>query len=307
MPGPGFGGGPGGFTYENTNDRLEVENEDDRRPIHDRNQPQFGEDRGGFVNGDEDARNDQRTTAAFSRGTLDYTFEMKGGDAYVGGQSREMEDQQAYDRNAGFTKPQETRSEKAAKEGLVNASNVIKGLEAEGPIQPPMQPERGNGQQQEQSPQAQQREQAQPQPQAQRQATQGQGQGQEPPLGKHETQQERERQNALTAKLRGKLDALEGAGIEQFGARQAITSAEKFNAAKETYYATKDAIRSGKFSAMADNATGAAGTQQQPEQSTELPSSAGRFGRMADRATEVTKPTPETGTGIKKDTGLERG
>ncbi|TBF86321.1 hypothetical protein ELG82_38800 [Rhizobium leguminosarum] len=191
-----------------------------------------------------------------------------------------MEDQQAYDRNAGFTKPQETRSEKAAKDDLVNASNVIKGLEAEGKIQPPMQPERGNGQQQEQSPQAQQREQTQPQPQAQKQATQGQGQ--EPPLGKHETQQERERQNALTAKLRGKLDALEGAGIEQFGARQAITSAEKFNAAKETYYATKDAISSRRFAAMADSAAPA--NQQQPDQSTELSSSSGRFGRIADRA-----------------------
>ncbi|WP_165447516.1 hypothetical protein, partial [Rhizobium leguminosarum] len=221
----------------------------------------------------------------------------------VGGQSREMEDQQAYDRNAGFTKPQETRSEKAAKDDLVNASNVIKGLEAEGKIQPPMQPERGNGQQQEQSPQAQQREQTQPQPQAQKQATQGQGQ--EPPLGKHETQQERERQNALTAKLRGKLDALEGAGIEQFGARQAITSAEKFNAAKETYYATKDAISSRRFAAMADSAAPA--NQQQPDQSTELSSSSGRFGRIADRAIEGTKTPPETGTSIKKDTGMEQG
>ncbi|TAT69886.1 hypothetical protein [Rhizobium ruizarguesonis] len=305
MPGPGFGPSPGNIPIQNTDERLAAEVEHAARPIHDRNQPQFAvEGRGG---GYEFGRGDERdTSAALNRGKLDHTLDMKGGSAYVGGHSRETESKLAYDRDAGPTRPQETRREQAGRQDAIDASNAIEAKEAvEGPIQPPKQPEQGNGQQQEQRPQAQQREQAQPQPQAQKQATQGQGQ--EPPLGKHETQQERERQNVLTAKLRGKLDALEGAGIKQFGARQDITSAEMFNTAKETYYATKDAIRSGKFSAMANNAMGAAGTQQQPEQATELSSSTGRFGRMADRAIEGTKTPPETGTGIKKDTGLERG
>lgn len=297
MLGPRFGNIP----IQNADDRLDVEIEHDNRRIHGNEQPQFAVGNGGGRI--EYDRGDGRdTSAALSRGNFNHSFEMKGGNAYVGGQSRETESKIAYVRDAGPTMPRDTRQEAATKENLVEASNTIKTLEAEGKIQRPKQPEQGNGQQQEQRPQSQQREQAQAQAQPQQQTAQEQ----EPEPGKRGVQLEQERQNALTSRLRGKLDALQGAGLQHFGERKPIESEKDYVQARSSYHEAKDRINKGEFAEMAERAAPASGNRQQG-QSAEMSPTDGSFSSMADRAAEAAKPTPETGTGIKKDTGMEQG
>ncbi|NEJ84271.1 hypothetical protein GR268_48460, partial [Rhizobium leguminosarum] len=100
---------------------------------------------------------------------------------------------------------------------------------------------------------------------------------------------------------------LQREGLQQFGERKGFDNQQQFDAASKSYQATKMQIKQGKFAEMADRAQSAAGDHQQQAQSTEVSSSKGRFAGMADRASAAAKPTPETGNGIKRDTGMEQG
>ncbi|ANL87070.1 hypothetical protein [Rhizobium phaseoli] len=235
----------------------------------------FGGSGGGGSFDNDDERN--KKSAAASRGSYTPSYDMKGGNAYVGGQSREADSQQAYVRDAGPTMPKQSRHEQARTDNLIDAGKAIEAKEAvEGKMQPPKQP----GQQAEQ------------------------GQKQEKKANIHDTPQAMARQEHLTSRLRGRLDALQGANLQQFGERKPITGEKNMEAARSSYQATKAEIKKGNFAEMAERAQRAAGDQQHG-QSTEM--SKGGFAGMADRASAAAKPTPQTGTGIKKDTGMEQG
>ncbi|ANL11983.1 MULTISPECIES: hypothetical protein [unclassified Rhizobium] len=225
---------------------------------------------GGFDNDDE--RN--KKSAAASRGSYTPSYDMKGGSAYVGGQSREADSQQAYVRDAASTMPKQSRHEQARTDGVIQEANAIKAKEAaEGKTQ--------HGQQADQK--------------------------QEKKANIHDTPQAMARQEHLASRLRGRMDALEAGGLQKFEERKPITSEKNFEAARSSYQATKEGIKQGKFAEMADRAQSAAGDQQQRGQSAEASRPANRFAGMADRATAAANTTPQKGTDTKKDTGMEQG
>ncbi|ANL74263.1 hypothetical protein AMC83_PA00036 (plasmid) [Rhizobium phaseoli] len=229
----------------------------------------FGGSSGGGSFDNDDERN--KKSARVKGGAYTPSYIPNSGNAYVGGQSREADSQQAYVRDAGSTMPRQSSREQARTDAVIEEAKAIKAKEAaEGKIQP--------GQQADQK--------------------------QEKKANIHDTPQAMARQEHLASRLRGRLDALEAGGLQQFGERKPITSEKNFEAARSSYQATKEGIKQGKFAEMADRAQRAAGDHQQG-QSTEM--SKGGFAGMADRASAAAKPTPQTGTGIKKDTGMEQG
>ncbi len=240
----GYGGGPGGGGYD----------EEERR------------------------RREAERLAASSRG--DFKPGYVKGTAYVGGQSREEEEQQAYVRAAGHTLPQEGRKARAGSERL---QEEVRGIKAR---------EEASSRQQ--------------QPQQQAQERQGRD--------RFDTPQRRERQNDLSAKLRGRMDAMEAKGMEQFGERKDFDNQRSFDTARQSYQKTKQDIDRGKFGAMADRAQSAAGNDHQQGQSAGMSSPApshgtSRFASMADRADAAVQSADQRqrDQGTNKKTGLEQG
>lgn len=235
--------------------------------------------RGGFRHDNTDERNNtDDQTPALNRGKYEPAF-VKNSSAYVAGQSRQQEEQQAYARDAGHTRPQLSRREQA---DMARLQEEARNISAQG--RPQVQQ-----QQPEQTPQAQPRKTG----------------------DRRDTAERQQRQFDLSAKLRGKLDAMEAKGLVKLGERRDFGSERMFNIAAESYHQTKQDIAKGKFGAMADRAEAAADNNQQQGQSqqTEVsntpaaPSSGSRFGSMADRASAAAQPKQ---TGATTTDGLEQ-
>jgi hypothetical protein len=258
-----MGGGSGGFRVENTDERYD---------------------------------NNMDTSAALTRSDYTPGYDMKGGSAYVGGQSRQQEEQQAYERDAGHTRPQMSRKEEAALASLQEAAFNV------GKITPPSQ-------QQQQSEKAQAQQTPQRQTQAEVSSASEQDTRRTPEQAK---QAEQQRQFDLSARLRGRVDALEAKGVEQFGQRKDFASERMFNIARESFQQTSQDVSKGRFAAMADRVRAAAAhgnTQEQGQSQSAGTSSTPsvkphtRFGGMADRASVASQSTQ---TEASKKDGLEQ-
>ncbi|WP_425624930.1 hypothetical protein [Agrobacterium radiobacter] len=238
---------------------------------------------GGGFRYDENERNqdDEQTSQALNRGKYEPSFVMNS-DAYVGGQSRQQEERDAYERDAGHTRPQMSRKEEADLARLQEAARNI------GDIKPPSQ---------------------QQEPEQAKQSSQDQPRQSRNPFDNAESQQ---RQFDLSARLRGRMDALEANGGEKFGERKGFGSERMFSIARESFQQTTSDIDKGKFGAMADRARAAAGhgttqeqgqSQQAEVSNTPSANPRSRFGGMADRASAASQATQTETT--KKD-GLEQ-
>ncbi|WP_425648662.1 hypothetical protein [Agrobacterium radiobacter] len=159
---------------------------------------------GGGFRYDENERNqdDEQTSQALNRGKYEPSFVMNS-DAYVGGQSRQQEERDAYERDAGHTRPQMSRKEEADLARLQEAARNI------GDIKPPSQ---------------------QQEPEQAKQSSQDQPRQSRNPFDNAESQQ---RQFDLSARLRGRMDALEANGGEKFGERKGFGSERMFSIARE--------------------------------------------------------------------------
>ena len=125
-------------------------------------------------------------------------------------------------------------------------------------------------------------------------------------------QAEQQRQFDLSAKLRGRLDAMEDKSLVKFGERRDFGSERMLNIASQSYQQTTQDIEKGKFGAMADRARAAAdrGNNQEQGQSQQAGASntpsappGSRFASMADRASAASQIKP---TGATTTDGLEQ-
>ncbi|MGO7266271.1 hypothetical protein, partial [Rhizobium johnstonii] len=220
---------------------------------------------GGFTYEDDDDRNDDKKKSAAST-RGDFTPSYDmKGTGYVGGQSRKEEEEKAY--VLAYGDQTMPKEGRQAREGRIRVQEEAKAYESS----------------ERQQPQQEQR------------------QGRDP----FDTQNARKRQDDLSAKLRGRMDAMESAGLQQFGERKDFDNQKQFDTAKKSYQATKEQIKQGKFAGMADRADAAAGDNQQHGQSAGMSSSSRGFAGMADRADAAVKSANdhEIGKGTKKDTG----
>jgi hypothetical protein len=228
--------------------------------------PQMGgSSGGGFHYDDTNKRNqdDEQTAQALNRGALKPGYIVDSTSTFRSAQSKEQTESQAYERDAGYTRAQMSRKEEANIASLKEAAKNI------GDIKPPSQP--------------------QPEQEQVKQSSQEQPRQSRSPF---DTPENKQRQFDLSARLRGRMDAMEANGIETFGDRKDFGSQRMFNIAKESYQKTSQAIEGGKFRAMSERTRAAienGNTQEQGQSQSAGASNApsgktlGTFGAMSNR------------------------
>ncbi|WP_429819045.1 hypothetical protein [Ensifer sp. B1-9] len=163
-------------------------------------------------NNEHEQQIEHQQSAAVRRGSLNHTLEMKG-TAFLGGQSQQSDIQQAeaHADKYAHTVPQESKSERERREGWTS-----KAQEQGNPSQ-----QNGNQVSQEQprqqEPQAQERE------------------GRFP----HQSPEYLQRESDFAARVRGRMDAFERMGKEQFGERMGFDNQRQFDIASKSYHQTK--------------------------------------------------------------------
>lgn len=238
---------------------------------------------------------EKETATALNRAAYQPSY-ARNSNAYIGGQSAQQEEQQAYARTAEHTLPGATRQEQAANERLRQEARDMPNPER--PAFIAGEPQRGRGQ-------AQQHQQAeqQHQPQAQ-QAEQGeQGEQAEKKSRKtkikHETPN-RAQQDTL-ARFTGRMVAAHDEGIAVFEERKPFDNQQSLDVARQSFSEAK-----GQFRQMAEYAREAAGNkgqQQGQSKQAEAEPVGGRFTQIAalsrsDSSSQQTQKSQSQGAEI---------
>lgn len=242
---------------------------------------------------------EKETATALNRGTYQPSY-ARNSNAYIGGQSAQQEEQQAYARTAEHTLPGATRQEQAANERLRQEARDMPNPER--PAFIAGDPQRGRAQAQQKQQAEQQR-----QPQAQQTHQPQEEQGKSVKASKH--QELNRGQMDKMAAIRGRMDAMESEGKQKFGQRKGLDSERSVDIAKDSFVKTK-----GKFGQMADrtrsiinNINQEKGHSKERGQSQETEtkaSSGGRFSSMADRVRAAVRSHQKEDA--QQGNGLER-